>query len=163
MNTLLKIITGEDLSPVLEDFRRSGKKVVFTNGCFDILHVGHVRYLAAARSEGDLLVIGLNSDASVRMIKGERRPIVKQKHRAEVLASLESVDYIVVFDEPDPLDLIRLLQPNVLVKGKDWTEEKIVGAEFVKSTGGKVVRISLVPETSTSRIIEKIIKTYCRS
>ena len=141
--------------------RKSGRKIVFTNGCFDILHVGHVRYLAAARSEGDLLVIGLNSDVSVRSIKGEKRPIVTQDQRAEVLASLEFVDYIVFFDEPEPLLLIEMLKPDVLVKGEDWTEENIVGSDFVKSKGGKVVRIKFVDETSTSGIIEKIVERYC--
>ena len=141
--------------------RKSGRKVVFTNGCFDILHVGHVRYLAAARSEGDLLVIGLNSDVSVRSIKGEKRPIVTQDQRAEVLASLEFVDYVVFFDEPEPLLLIEMLKPDVLVKGEDWTEENIVGSDFVKSKGGKVVRIKFVDETSTSGIIEKIVERYC--
>ena len=163
MNALSKIVTAEELSPKLENFRRSGKKIVFTNGCFDILHVGHVRYLAAARSEGDLLVVGLNADASIRLIKGGLRPIVKQEHRAEVLASLGSVNYVVLFDDPDPLKLIQVLQPDVLVKGEDWTEDNIVGAEFVKSIAGRVVRIALVPDASTSSIIEKVIEIYRRS
>ncbi|MGD8260802.1 MAG: D-glycero-beta-D-manno-heptose 1-phosphate adenylyltransferase [Desulfobacterales bacterium] len=163
MNALSKIVTAEELSPKLENFRRSGKKVVFTNGCFDILHVGHVRYLAAARSEGDLLVVGLNSDASIRLIKGDLRPIVKQRHRAEVLASLVSVNYVVLFDDPDPLKLIQVLQPDVLVKGEDWGEDNIVGAEFVKSIAGRVVRIALVPGVSTSSIIEKVIEMNRRS
>ena len=141
--------------------RKSGRKIVFTNGCFDILHVGHVRYLAAARFEGDLLVLGLNSDVSVRSIKGAKRPIVTQDQRAEVLASLEFVDYVVFFDEPEPLLLIEMLKPDVLVKGEDWTEENIVGGDFVKSKGGKVVRIKFVDETSTSGIIEKIVERYC--
>ena len=163
MNALSKIVTAEELSPKLENFRRSGKKVVFTNGCFDILHVGHVRYLAAARSEGDLLVVGLNSDASIRLIKGNLRPIVEQQHRAEVLASLGSVNYVVLFDDPDPLNLIQVLQPDVLVKGEDWGEDNIVGSEFVKSIAGRVVRIALVPGVSTSGIIEKVIEMYRRS
>jgi len=124
------------------------------------MHVGHVRYLADARSEGDLLVVGLNSDASVRIIKGDKRPIVRQNHRAEVLASLGCVDFIVIFDEPDPLKLIQTLKPDVLVKGEDWTEDAIVGAESVKSQGGKIVRISFVEESSTTAIIEKIIQRY---
>ena len=161
MDILSKIVTVEKLVPRLNAFCKSGRKSVFTNGCFDILHVGHVRYLAAARSEGDLLVIGLNSDVSVRSIKGEKRPIVTQDQRAEVLASLEFVDYVVFFDEPEPLLLIETLKPDVLVKGEDWTEENIVGADFVKSKGGKVVRINFVDETSTSGIIEKIVERYC--
>ncbi len=160
MDILSKIVTVEKLVARLDTVRKSGKKIVFTNGCFDILHVGHVRYLAAARSEGDLLVIGLNSDASVRLIKGEKRPIVTQDQRAEVLASLGCVDYVVMFDEPDPLALIETLKPNVLVKGEDWTEDNIIGAEFVKSNNGKIVRIKFVDETSTSGIIERIVERY---
>ncbi len=160
MDILSKIVTVGKLVARLDTVRKSGKKIVFTNGCFDILHVGHVRYLAAARSEGDLLVIGLNSDASVRLIKGEKRPIVTQDQRAEVLASLGCVDYVVMFDEPDPLALIETLKPNVLVKGEDWTEDNIIGAEFVKSNDGKIVRIKFVDETSTSGIIERIVERY---
>lgn len=160
MDTAKKILTLEDLVTRLGKVRKSGQKIVFTNGCFDIMHVGHVRYLADARSEGDLLVVGLNSDASVRIIKGDKRPIVRQNHRAEVLASLGCVDFIVIFDEPDPLKLIQTLKPDVLVKGEDWTEDAIVGAESVKSQGGKIVRISFVEESSTTAIIEKILQRY---
>ncbi len=160
MDTAKKILTLEDLVTRLGQVRKSGQKIVFTNGCFDIMHVGHVRYLADARSEGDLLVVGLNSDASVRIIKGDKRPIVRQDHRAEVLASLGCVDFIVIFDEPDPLKLIQTLKPDVLVKGEDWTEDAIVGAESVKSLGGKIVRISFVEESSTTAIIEKILQRY---
>ena len=160
MDTAKKILTLEDLVTRLGKVRKSGQKIVFTNGCFDIMHVGHVRYLADARSEGDLLVVGLNSDASVRIIKGDKRPIVRQNHRAEVLASLGCVDFIVIFDEPDPLKLIQTLKPDVLVKGEDWTEDEIVGAESVKSLGGKIVRISFVEESSTTAIIEKILQRY---
>jgi D-glycero-beta-D-manno-heptose 1-phosphate adenylyltransferase len=161
LDALSKIVTVDTLATWPDKKRTAGKKMVFTNGCFDILHAGHVRYLAAAAAEGDFLVIGLNSDASVRLIKGDKRPIVNQDHRAEVLASLACVDYVVLFDPPDPLALIQILKPDVLVKGADWTEETIIGGEFVKSNGGSVVRISLVPEISTSRIIEKILKV-CR-
>jgi D-beta-D-heptose 7-phosphate kinase/D-beta-D-heptose 1-phosphate adenosyltransferase len=160
MNILSKIITAEKLAARLDEARKSGKKVVFTNGCFDILHAGHVRYLAAAGAEGDLLVVGMNSDASVRLIKGDRRPVVHQDHRAEVLASLGCVDYVVLFNAPQPLELIQTLKPDVLVKGADWTPETIVGSDFVKSIGGSVVRISLVPEISTGRIIEKILELH---
>jgi len=160
MDTAKKILTLEDLVTRLGKVRKSGQKIVFTNGCFDIMHVGHVRYLADAGSEGDLLVVGLNSDASVRIIKGDKRPIVRQNHRAEVLASLGCVDFIVIFDEPDPLKLIQTLKPDVLVKGEDWTEDEIVGAESVKSLGGKIVRISFVEESSTTAIIEKILQRY---
>jgi rfaE bifunctional protein nucleotidyltransferase chain/domain len=161
MDVSAKIIAAEKLVSKLEEERQAGKKIVFTNGCFDILHVGHIRYLAAARSEGDLLVVGLNSDISVRSIKGDRRPLVNQDQRAEVLTSLVWVDYVVVFDEPDPLRLIQTLKPDVLVKGADWGEENIIGAEFVKATGGKIIRAELVPEASTTRIIERIVKRFC--
>ncbi len=160
MDVLSKIVTAEKLTTRLDEARTSGGKVVFTNGCFDILHAGHARYLAAAGAEGDLLVVGLNSDASVRLIKGDKRPIMHQDHRAEVLASLGCVDYVVLFESPDPLALIQTLKPDVLIKGADWTEETIVGGEFVKSNGGRVVRISLVAEISTSRIIKKILELH---
>ena len=158
IDVLSKIVTAEKLATRLDEARTSGGKVVFTNGCFDILHAGHVRYLTAAAAEGNLLVVGLNSDASVRLIKGDQRPIMNQDHRAEVLAGLGCVDYVVLFDSPDPLTLIQTLKPDVLVKGADWAEETIVGSEFVKSNGGSVVRISLVPEISTSQLIEKIME-----
>jgi rfaE bifunctional protein nucleotidyltransferase chain/domain len=161
MDVSAKIVTAGKLISGLDKARRAGKKIVFTNGCFDILHVGHVRYLAAARSEGDLLVVGLNSDASVRSIKGDRRPLVNQDQRAEVLASLVYVDYVVIFDEPDPLRMIQTLKPDILVKGADWEEENIVGAEFVKSIGGKIIRAKLVPEVSTTRIIDRIVRRFC--
>ena len=161
MDTVNKVVTLEKLVTGLGRARKSGKKIVFTNGCFDILHVGHIRYLAAAGLEGDLLVVGLNSDASVHTIKGDKRPIVPQDQRAEVLANLICVDYVVVFDAPDPATLIETLAPDVLVKGADWTEADIVGGDFVKSRGGKVVRISLVPAASTTGIIEKIVENYC--
>ena len=157
-----KIVSTDALVAGLKKARRAGRKIVFTNGCFDILHVGHVRYLGAARSEGDLLVVGLNSDSSVRSIKGERRPLVNQDQRAEVLASLACVDYVVVFDEPDPLRLIRAVKPDILVKGADWAEENIVGAEFVKSTGGKILRIELVSDASTTGLIDRILERFCR-
>jgi rfaE bifunctional protein nucleotidyltransferase chain/domain len=160
MDAAQKVVTLDRLIDRLGRARKSGKQIVFTNGCFDILHVGHVRYLAAARSEGDLLVIGLNSDDSVRVIKGEHRPIVSQHQRAEVLANLGCVDYVILFDEPDPRQLIETLKPNILVKGADWAEEDIIGAEFVKASGGKIVRIKFVDEISTSAIIERILAKY---
>jgi D-beta-D-heptose 7-phosphate kinase/D-beta-D-heptose 1-phosphate adenosyltransferase len=160
MKALAKIVTLAMLVPRLDQIRRSGKKMVFTNGCFDILHVGHIRYLEAARSEGDMLVVGLNTDASVRWIKGQKRPIVNQDQRAEVLAGLGCVDFVVPFDEPDPLRVIQALKPDVLVKGADWPEEKIIGAELVKASGGKVVRIALFPGASTTGIIRKILEAY---
>ncbi|MBE9544965.1 MAG: D-glycero-beta-D-manno-heptose 1-phosphate adenylyltransferase [Proteobacteria bacterium] len=160
MDVLDKIVTPEDLVSRLGKVRKSGQKIVFTNGCFDILHVGHVRYLAEARSQGDLLIVGLNSDGSVRMIKGDKRPIVRQDHRAEVLASLACVDYVVLFEEPDPLRLIQTIKPDVLVKGEDWAADAIIGAEDVKSGGGKIVRISFVEEASTTDIIQTILQHH---
>ena len=155
-----KIVKVKELINRIDPFRRSGKQVVFTNGCFDIMHAGHVRYLAAAKSEGEILIVGINSDKSVKSIKGKNRPIMPQDQRAEVLAGLWCVDYIVFFDEPDPLRLIQAIKPDVLVKGEDWAEDKIIGADFVKADGGKVVRIAVVPDISTSMIIEKIIKVF---
>jgi D-beta-D-heptose 7-phosphate kinase/D-beta-D-heptose 1-phosphate adenosyltransferase len=157
---LSKIVKLKNLVQKISTLRESGRTIVFTNGCFDILHVGHVRYLAAARSEGDVLVVGLNSDESTRSIKQENRPIVSQDQRAEVLAGLECVDYITVFNEPDPLKLIQALKPDVLVKGADWKEEDIIGADVVKEGGGKVVRVDVVPDISTSRIIQRIVKRH---
>lgn len=160
MDALDKIVTLEDLVARLGRVRKSGQKIVFTNGCFDIVHVGHVRYLAEARSQGDMLIVGLNSDGSTRTIKGEKRPIVRQDHRAEVLASLACVDYVVLFEEPDPLRLIQTLKPDVLVKGEDWAADAIIGAGDVKSRGGKIVRISFVEQASTTGIIETILQRY---
>ncbi len=160
MNASEKIVTLKGLLKKLEKARDSGKKLVFTNGCFDILHVGHVRYLAEARAQGDLLIVGLNSDTSVRLIKGDKRPIVPQDNRAEILASLACVDYVVYFDESDPLALIQSIKPDVLVKGEDWAPDAIIGAEDVKSRGGKVVRISFVEETSSTDIIQTILQRH---
>jgi D-beta-D-heptose 7-phosphate kinase/D-beta-D-heptose 1-phosphate adenosyltransferase len=134
--------------------------VVFTNGCFDLLHAGHVRYLAAARREGDILVVGLNSDRSVRDIKGDTRPILPESERAQVLAGLAAVNYVVLFDEPDPLRLITALTPDVLVKGGDWPEAAIIGAQVVRNRGGRVVRIPVVEGARTSAIIARILERY---
>jgi rfaE bifunctional protein nucleotidyltransferase chain/domain len=155
-----KLVTAETLCEEIRTRRAAGDAVVFTNGCFDILHAGHVRYLTAARAEGDLLVVGLNSDASVRRIKEEGRPIVPQSERAEVLSALTCVDYVVLFDEPDPLRLIDAIGPDVLVKGADWAEDRIIGADTVRSRGGRVVRIDVVPGVSTSEIIRRIVARF---
>jgi rfaE bifunctional protein nucleotidyltransferase chain/domain len=128
--------------------------MVFTNGCFDLLHAGHVSYLESARHLGDYLVVGLNSDKSVREIKGPERPINTEAMRAHVLAGLAAVDYVVIFNDPTPLNLIQIIVPNILVKGADWEEKDIVGAETVKNVGGHVVRIPFVHDISTSRILE---------
>ena len=155
-----KLFSLDELDKRLQPLREEGKRIVFTNGCFDILHVGHVRYLTSARRQGDMLVVGLNSDRSVKKIKGSLRPIVPQDQRAEVLASLWCIDFIVLFDEPDPLLLIKTLRPDVLVKGDDWPEDRIIGADFVKSNGGQVVRIAVVPGASTSKIITHILNNF---
>jgi len=155
-----KIVKLSELKGLVARLKARKKKVVFTNGCFDILHVGHIRYLRKARKQGDILIVGLNTDRSVKEIKGDKRPIVPEKERAEILAALECVDYVILFDEPDPFLLIQSLKPNVLVKGADWPEEKIIGREFVKRAGGKVVRIPLVRGASSTGIIERIIHTY---
>jgi D-glycero-beta-D-manno-heptose 1-phosphate adenylyltransferase len=155
-----KILSSDLLQKEVAAQKAFGKRIVFTNGCFDILHAGHVRYLTAARAEGDLLVIGLNSDASVKVIKGPKKPLVTESHRAEVLAGLACVDHVVVFDEPDPYRLIRMIVPDVLVKGADWAENEIVGADIVTKNGGRVVRVKLLPDVSTTKIIEKIVETY---
>jgi rfaE bifunctional protein nucleotidyltransferase chain/domain len=152
-----KIFKRETLREKLHALKGGGKKIVFTNGCFDLLHIGHVRYLEAARAEGDVLVVGVNSDRSVRQIKRPGRPIVPENERAEVLASLACVDFVTLFDEPDPLVTIRSLTPDVLVKGADWGEDAIVGRDVVEAMGGRVVRIPLTEGASTSRIIEKIL------
>ncbi len=153
-----RIYELHDLIPVVEAQKKRGRAVVFTNGCFDLLHVGHVRYLAQARREGDLLVVGLNSDRSVRSLKGPDRPVQRQEDRAEILASLRDVDYVVIFDEPTPIDLITALRPDVLVKGEDWKQEDIVGAKEVMSWGGRVVRATFTPGASTSSLIERVKK-----
>ncbi len=160
MDRLSKIKSCGELATLLRGVRAGGKVVVFTNGCFDLLHAGHVRYLAEARREGDLLVVGLNSDRSVQDIKGDTRPILPESERAEVLAGLAAVDYVVLFDEADPLRLITALAPDVLVKGGDWPEEAIIGAQGVRDRGGRVVRIPVVEGASTSAIIARILERY---
>ena len=139
-----------------EGLRNAGERVVFTNGVFDILHPGHVRYLQEARSLGDALIIGLNSDASVRRNKGPERPINSESERAEILAALECVDAVVLFDEDTPAEIIAAVQPDVLVKGADWAEDAIVGRDTVESRGGRVVRVPIEPGFSTTEIIRKI-------
>ncbi len=151
-----KILSLSELLPILEKRRSHGERIVFTNGCFDLLHAGHVDYLEKARSLGDLLVVGLNSDSSIKRIKGKGRPINPQELRAKILASLSCVDYVVIFEEDTPKKLIEAIRPQVLVKGEDWPEEKIVGSDFVKSYGGEIVRIPFVYKISTSKLINKI-------
>ena len=145
-----------DLEAERRGWRASGRRVVLTNGCFDLLHAGHVALLEAARREGDVLVVALNSDASVRGLKGEGRPVVPESERAEVLLALEAVARVVLYDEPTPIEVVRTLLPDVLVKGADWAADAIVGAPEVEAAGGRVVRVSLVPGRSTSALVDRI-------
>ncbi|THJ09397.1 MAG: D-glycero-beta-D-manno-heptose 1-phosphate adenylyltransferase [Nitrospira sp. CG24C] len=155
-----KILTKEQLLPLLQQARSQKRRIVFTNGCFDLMHVGHTRYLQAAKDLGDLLVVGVNGDASVRTLnKAPDRPIVSESQRAEVVAALGSVDYVTLFDEPDPRSLIAALQPDILVKGGDWAVEQIIGRDIVEARGGVVRTIPLVPGVSTTSIIERIRST----
>lgn len=151
-----KIVGRARLRAVVRKLQRAGVRVVFTNGCFDILHVGHVRYLREARALGGLLLVGMNSDRSVRRLKGSGRPLVPERKRAEVLAALEMVDYVTIFDEDTPAKLIAELRPDVLVKGGDYRTEEIAGREIVEATGGHVVIVPIVRGWSTTRFIRKI-------
>ena len=152
-----KIEDRKDLKKVVERLKKEGKRVVFTNGCFDLIHVGHTRYLEEAKKLGDILIVAVNSDQSVRAIKGNKRPIITEEERAEVLSALQCVDFVVIFDEPDPLNIISSLKPDVMVKGGDWSEDAIIGREVVESIGGKVVLIPEIKGSSTSSIIDKIV------
>ena len=153
----VKVMTRDQLAPLLGTAQTQGKRIVFTNGCFDLMHIGHTRYLQAAKDLGDLLVVGVNSDASVKILnKAPDRPIVSDAQRAEVIAALGCVDYVILFNEPDPHSLIAALQPDVLVKGGDWPVERIVGREIVEARGGIVKTIPLVPNISTTSLIQRI-------
>jgi rfaE bifunctional protein nucleotidyltransferase chain/domain len=148
-----KIVNRKELKKVIDNAKSKGNKIVFTNGCFDIIHIGHITYLRQAKKLGDVLVVGLNSDKSVSLIK-PKRPINPQNHRADVLSSLEMVDYVTLFDEETPYELIKFLQPDILVKGGDWEKEKIIGSDIAKETR----RLPYVEGVSTSEIIERIKK-----
>jgi rfaE bifunctional protein nucleotidyltransferase chain/domain len=154
-----KIRTREEMLAERERLRRDGRIVVFTNGAFDLLHAGHVDYLAFARAQGDVLIVGLNTDASVRRYKGDRRPVNPQQDRAEVLAALQAVDYVVIFDEDEPRALIEALVPDVLVKGADWAHY-VSGREAVEAAGGRVILAPLVEGRSTTAMIERILEAY---
>jgi len=150
------ILTFEEVILRFGREKRNGRRVVFTNGCFDLLHPGHIRGLELARELGDALIVGLNSDRSVRQLKGPGRPVIPERERAEILASLESVDAVVIFDDLTPQDLIAALLPDVLAKGGDWPGDQIVGREEVEAAGGRVVSIPVVPGYSTTAILNKI-------
>lgn len=151
-----KILPLESLASRVARLRTEGRRVVFTNGCFDLLHLGHIELLEAARSHGDVLVVGINSDDSVRRLKGEERPILTERERARILAALEAVSFVCVFDEDTPLETIRRLRPDVLVKGADWKDKGIVGSDEVEGWGGETVVMRLVEERSTTAIIDRI-------
>jgi D-beta-D-heptose 7-phosphate kinase/D-beta-D-heptose 1-phosphate adenosyltransferase len=154
--TIVIADSPEHARAIVEEWRRSRRSVVFTNGVFDILHPGHLRYLQAARAEGDALIVAVNSDRSVRANKGPSRPVNVERERAELLAALEVVDAVVVFDEETPAEIIRRLQPDVLVKGADWPADQIVGRDTVEARGGRVVRVAVEPGFSTSAIIARV-------
>ena len=155
-----KIKTREELKQELQAARRQGKKVVTTNGCFDILHVGHLRYLQAAKQLGDMLVVAINSDDSVQAIKGDKRPLVPENERAEILAALECVDYVMIFSELDPIQFLKELRPDIHVKGGDYTLDQVIERETVESLGGELRLMPGVPEKSTSNLIELIVERY---
>ena len=151
-----KIVSLPALCRAARRAKARGKRIVFTNGCFDLLHAGHAALLERAKRQGDLLVVGLNSDRSVRLLKGPGRPLVPQRDRARLLAALASVDYVVIFNEPTPARVITRLLPDVLIKGADWSAGAIVGAEVVRRAGGRVIRLPLVKGRSTSQLIARI-------
>ncbi len=151
-----KVLTLEEAILRFGRGKRNGRKVVFTNGCFDLLHPGHIRGFEMARQMGDALIVGLNSDASVRQLKGPTRPVIPEQERAEILSALECVDAVVIFNELTPREVISRLLPDILVKGGDWPGDQIVGREEVEAAGGRVVSIPVVPGYSTSAILQKI-------
>jgi D-glycero-beta-D-manno-heptose 1-phosphate adenylyltransferase len=158
--TTQKIKTLEEMILLRADLKNTGKKLVFTNGCFDILHLGHVRYLNQARALGDALVVAVNSDRSTRDIKGPSRPIVPEAERAEILAALSCVDYVIIFDDTTPKNVISSIVPDVLVKGADWSIDEIVGRDTVERSGGVVLSIPLVEGASTTEIIRKVLERF---
>lgn len=155
-----KIFSEEQLAEQLTRLRRQGKRIVFTNGCFDLMHSGHVYMLAQAKTFGDILVVGMNTDASVKRLKGDKRPILDQASRLTLLAAIEAVDYVTTFEEDTPLALIRRFQPHVLVKGGDWSPEAIVGKEVVEHAGGQVVAVRHQDGFSTTDLIESVLVAY---
>jgi D-glycero-beta-D-manno-heptose 1-phosphate adenylyltransferase len=157
-----KVLQLEELIKIRKELKEQNKKVVFTNGCFDILHKGHVDYLNKAKELGDVLVVGLNSDISVKLIKGEKRPIVTQDERAFILSNLIAIDYVCFFDEDTPKNLISAVIPDYLVKGADWDIDKVVGKDVVEANGGKVLTVTLTPNKSTTNIIKTVVDRYSK-
>lgn len=158
-STLGRVVTQDDLIVAVAAHKRNGQGVVFTNGCFDLLHPGHLRSLEQARTLGDILIVAVNSDSSARGLKGPERPVIPQDERAEILAALAAVDYVTIFNEPTPREVIARVLPNVLVKGGDWGTNEIVGREEVEAAGGRVVSIPLEPGYSTTEILRKARRT----
>ena len=154
------IKTRSEIIGIRNNLKKQKKKVVFTNGCFDLIHSGHIDYLAKAKKLGDVLIVGINSDSSVRRIKGEERPIISENERGIILSSLKPVDFVTLFDEDTPEELIKELKPDVLVKGSDWKMDEIVGRDVVENSGGSVQTIDFVTDQSTSKIINSILKRY---
>jgi rfaE bifunctional protein nucleotidyltransferase chain/domain len=154
------ILTKDEIKSLRKKNKDENKKVVFTNGVFDLVHAGHVDYLIKAKAMGDILIVGLNSDSSVKRIKGEKRPLINQTERAFLLSNLKPVDFVVIFDEDNPLELIKELIPDILVKGADWSLEKIIGSDVVLENGGEVRNIQFINEQSTSKIISTIVSRY---
>jgi D-glycero-beta-D-manno-heptose 1-phosphate adenylyltransferase len=152
----------DEIISLRENLKKHNKKIVFTNGCFDLIHSGHVDYLVKAKQTGDILIVGLNSDASIKRIKGEKRPILKEDERAFIISNLKAVDYVTLFEEDTPLELISKIIPDVLVKGADWSIENIVGRDVVEQSGGEVKTIAFVNDQSTSKIINLITDRYCK-
>lgn len=154
------IYAQDEMQAIRKKLKDENKKVVFTNGCFDILHAGHVDYLTKAKACGDVLIVAINSDASVKKIKGKNRPIVPQSERAFILSALKAVDYVTLFDEETPHEIISKLIPDVLIKGADWSVENIVGRDIVEANGGEVKTIEFVNNQSTTNIIKEVLKRY---
>lgn len=158
-----KIKSLSQLKKIIHNLKKNSKKIVFTNGCFDLLHRGHVLYLEKAKKMGDILVVGLNSDSSLKKIKGKLRPITREKDRAEILAALECVDYVLIFSEKTPYKVIAAIKPDIIVKGADWNLKNIVGAKLVHSYGGQVIRVPFLKGYSTTTIIDKIVKRFSKT
>ena len=157
-----KIRNLGELLEIVDVHRKEGKKIVFTNGCYDLIHIGHLRCFREGKKLGDILIVALNSDHSVRSLKGPTRPLIPQNERAEIMSALESVDYVTIFDQDDPLHLIASLKPDILIKGGDWSLDTIVGREVVESYGGKVFSLPLVPGVSTTQIINTVTSSFLK-
>lgn len=155
-----KIKNVKQLKKIIAWLKAKGKRIVFTNGCFDLLHYGHIKYLQDAKRKGDILIVAINSDASVKKIKGPKRPILKEKYRLKAIAGLESVDYVLLFNEETPFKVINILKPDILVKGADWKKDDIVGSDLVLKRGGRVFSVKLVKGLSTTNLIKKIVRIF---